>query len=249
MDDRRLVILKFGGSILPDRSSLAAVVDECHGILETGRRVIGVVSAYQGLTDRLATQWGLADPATRPDQATALAAGEFQTADDLRQALLDDGVAATVADLAAIGLRADGDPLDATPVGLDETAVDALLDDHPVVVVPGFVALDTDDRLVLLGRGGSDLTAIHLAAHLRPERCELIKNVDGIYSQDPVDGDHDARPFSRIQHEDATAVGDRVIQPKALELARLRRLEFRVRALQSDDGTTVHPGPDELENH
>lgn len=247
MTDRRLAIMKFGGSILRDRFSLDSVVEECRHAIEDGSRVIAVISAYRGLTDSLERSWLEAGNEDRPDRATALARGEFTTAGDVSGALLSTGIRSTVADLLAIGLRAEGDGDDADPIGLDPVGVESEFRAHDVLVVPGFLAIGTDGRLVLLGRGGSDLTAIHLACHLNPERCELIKDVDGLYSADPSDGDGDEHRFRRIGFDDALALGDRVVQPKALLLARKHRLEFNVRAIGGSIGTTVGPGPTDPE--
>ena len=260
MDDRRLAILKFGGSVLADRSSLGSVVEECRRIAEPGRRVIAVVSAYKGVTDRLAEDWVNRSPADRPDQTRALASGEFQTAADLQAALESGGLRSRTADLAEIGLRAEGDPLDADPVALDVGAVEAHFGnlegrgdregrkDLDVLVVPGFVALDADGGLMLLGRGGSDLTAIHLACHLRPEGCDLIKDVDGLYATDPARSPRTEPRYRRLTFDDATSIVGRVIQRKALDLARISNLEFRVRSIGETTGTVVGGGPTEVDS-
>ena len=254
MGDRRLVILKFGGSVLADRSSLGSVVEECRRVAEPGHRVIAVVSAYKGVTDRLAEDWVNRSPADRPDQTRALAAGEFQTAADLEEALESGGLQSRTADLAEIGLRAEGDPLDADPMALDVAAVEAHFGvfedrkDLDVLVVPGFVALDANGDLMLLGRGGSDLTAIHLACHLRPERCDLIKDVDGLYATDPARSPRTEPRYRRLAFDDATSIVGRVIQRKALDLARISNLEFQVRSIGETTGTVVGHGPTEVDS-
>ena len=252
MPDRPLAILKFGGSILHDRSCLPLVVDECHRIIDGGRRVIAVISAYRGLTDQLAARWAEESATARPDRAVALSAGEFQAATDTQEALHAAGIPARVGDLAAIGFRATGDPLDADPVGLDVGALEAMLQHQKVVVIPGFVALDPSDRLVLLGRGGSDLTAIHLACRMRPDQCDLLKDVDGIYATDPANAGPDARDglsrFERLDFSHAGRLGDQVIQAKALALAEAHGLEFRVRSVGDGAGTVIGSRPTVVEN-
>ena len=252
MADRPLIILKFGGSILHDRSSLSLVVDECRRYLDADRRVIAVISAYRGLTDQLADQWAMEPAANRTHRIVALAAGEFQTANEAREALHAGGIPAVLGDLAAIGFRAEGDPRDADPIGLDVGALETMLQHREVVVIPGFVALDASDELVLLGRGGSDLTAIHLACRMQPNECELLKDVDGIYTNDPAGcspGDQ-KRPsrFERLDFADARRLGDQVVQAKALALAERHGLKFRVRSVGDGAGTVIGSRPTVVEN-
>jgi len=109
-----------------------------------------------------------------------------------------------------------------------------------VVVVPGFIARTARGETVLLGRGGSDLTALFLAHELRASRCRLVKDVDGLYASDPksVIGTRPER-YERLGWEDALNLRGEVVQMKALEFARENRLRFEVAAVGRAEGTVV----------
>src|SRR6185312_489343 len=103
-------------------------------------------------------------------------------------------------------------------------------------VVPGFIGQMQDGRTSLLGRGGSDLSALFLSVHLRG-RCRLLKDVDGVYDHDPHVST--ARCYDSVTWEDALAIGGRIVQQKALRFAREHNQSFEVAALGAKQATTV----------
>jgi aspartokinase len=113
-----------------------------------------------------------------------------------------------------------------------------------VVIVPGFLGRSTRGETTLLGRGGSDLTALFIAHHLRA-RCRLVKDVDGLYDRDPAEGG--ARRFESVCHDDVLALSEGIVQHKAVRFARDVRLEFEVGCLGEDRGTVVGGGESRLE--
>jgi homoserine dehydrogenase len=117
-----------------------------------------------------------------------------------------------------------------------------VLGQNRVAVVPGFVARAQDGSTALLGRGGSDLTALFLAERLRAERCRLIKDVDGLYQHDPNMGVASPPRYRTVSWDDAVALGGGIVQAKALRFARERRLPFEVAALGQEEGTVVDGG-------
>jgi hypothetical protein len=183
----RPVVLKLGGSVLLDATRLRRAVHEIYRWRREGREVVAVVSAFAGRTDEILDRCMRLDPGLEPAGhrrlspfalAAALGAGEAESAAFLGAQLDRAGVPATVLSPGAVGLRADGDPLDATPREVDTGPIERALERDGVVVFPGFVALDAAGRAVTLGRGGSDLTALFLAHALAADRCRLIKDVD-----------------------------------------------------------------------
>jgi homoserine dehydrogenase len=151
-------------------------------------------------------------------------------------------LAQTSSDLA---LRTEGEPLDAEPVAWDGPAVRAGFDRGEAVVVPGFVGRDRSGRPTLLGRGGSDLTALFLATRLDADECRLLKDVDGLYTGDPRESP-DVRRYVTATWRRALAVGNQVVQPKAVRFAERHGIEFSLGALQTRGGTRVGRGPDNL---
>lgn len=244
MPSRPLIVLKFGGSILADEASLPAVVHDIYRYVRSGWNVLAVISAFFGETNRLlarARAFG-----ETPDEhavASLCATGELTSASFLALALDRAGVPAEVLDAASIGLRTQGPPTDAEPLSVDVAAVRAALDRAPAVVVPGFIGRDQHARTTLLGRGGSDATAIFLAAQLDADRCRLVKDVDGLYERDPAAPGPPPARFAELTWDDAARLGGRVLQPKAALFAARVRRPFEVAGRFRAAATLVGPGP------
>lgn len=241
----RVIVLKLGGSILRDDLDFGRAVSEIARWRNAGYAVIGVVSALAGETERLIARARLLGGETADESATAalVATGEQASASMLVLALARAGIGATVLDSAAIDLRTAGEALDAAPVAVDPTRIRAALGAGRTVIVPGFVGRDDHGNATLLGRGGSDLTALFLAARLNA-RCRLVKDVDGLYQSDPALTDRGARRYATLDWAAALllAGGDRgsgVVQGKGVRLAWRHRLEFEVAALGRDDATRI----------
>jgi homoserine dehydrogenase len=237
-----IAVLKFGSSVLGCAADLDRVVDEIFRHVREGRRVVAVVSAFAGETDRLlaeAARYG----ERRDGYATAalLAIGEQTTAALLALALDQSGIVARMLHPRELGLLAEGDPLDSVPVELDRERVLSALTRASVLVVPGFIAVNRQGRTVLLGRGGSDLSAVFIAERLQAE-CILIKDVDGLYVSDPaLPGPPPAR-YCAVSWEEALRVGGELVQPKAIEWARRQRWPFDIAGFGSAKGTHVNDG-------
>ncbi len=243
-----LCVLKFGSSVLPDERALPRAAAEIGRWTRRGFRVIAVVSALGETTDRLIARGVSLSGGGRPDDiafASLQALGEAETVALLGLVLSRSGIPSNTADAATIGLRTGGPTLDATTESVEVSAVWRLLADRPVLVVPGFVGRDELGRATLLGRGGSDLTALFLADRVGAERCVLFKDVDGLYERDPS-ADHGARRFVAVSWEDVLRLDEGIVQHKAVRFARERRLAFNVACLGRDSGTLVGPGPTAL---
>jgi homoserine dehydrogenase len=241
-----LVVLKFGSSVLRTAADLPWVVQAIYAHVRRGERVVAVVSAFAGVTDALysrAREQGSDEHAT----AALVSTGEHESAALLALALDRCGVPARLLAPYAVNLRTRGAPLDAEPADVDVDAFHRALAATPVAVVPGFCGLDDDGHVALLGRGGSDLTALFLADRL-DARCVLVKDVDGLYERDPaLPGPPPAR-FARLTWEDALRVGGKVVQPKTLRTARLHGRTLEIRAIGAPGGTLVGPHAAELQS-
>jgi len=238
-----IAVLKFGSSVLRTPADLPVAVAEIQREARRGRRVIAVVSAYHGVTDQRFEQARLLGNDLHA-QAAYVAKGEEESSTQLATALLAHGSSARYLDADEIGLRAHGEPHDSTPASVDEGRLAAELEAHAALVIPGYVARDLQGHCVLLGRGGSDLTALFLAQRLAAQ-CRLLKDVDGVYESDPARASA-ARRYTRLTWATALAVGGRIIQPRAVQFAQSNGVSFEVSAVGDDCGTTVGPGPDEL---
>ncbi len=241
-----LTVLKFGSSVLPTEDHLGIAVREIQYWTSRGHRVIAVVSAMGDATDRLldrarkdANTSGHADECAT---AALLATGEATTAALLGLALAKAGTPASVLDAAAIGLRTEGPILDSRAVDLDRGAVHRALARRSALVVPGFLGRDEHGQTTLLGRGGSDLTALFLAGELFADQCVLLKDVDGLYDRDPSEDPVNARRYLRANYEDVLQLTGGIVQHKAVRYARDRRTQFTVSAPGRFDGSLIWGG-------
>lgn len=234
-----LAVIKLGSSVLRDPEDLLVATAAIYSRLVRGMRVIAVVSAMGNDTDRLVESAGVAggtDPAT---YARLLATGEERSALLLALALERAGIACSHASVAEAGLVTEGPPLEGEPVRLNRDCLHRLLEKAPVVILPGFAGVDTEGRPTLLGRGGSDLTALFVASELDAQECLLCKDVDGLYEQDPAISTHRPGRFRTAHWDTALAVGGPLVQPRAVEFAARRRLAFEITGPLARAGTRI----------
>ena len=220
-------ILKFGSSVLRSADDLPVAVDEIYRRWRAGRKVLAVVSAFEGVTDRLFEEASRAFGAAGP-QATAayVATGEQRTAALLAGSLRCCGIPARMICPREIGLLARGSSLESEPVQVDRSALERLWESHPILVLPGFYGVDADGNLALFGRGGSDISALFLAAQTNGH-CRLLKDVRGVFDADPAQSIR-ARRFSALSWSRAIEVAGPLIQAKALHYAQHCSLPFEV---------------------
>lgn len=232
-------VLKFGSSVLATEDDLPTVVDEILRERDAGHRVIAVVSAFKGTTDALLQQ--ATRHAAEPCEsalAALVSTGELASAALLAVALRARSVAARVVDAAWSRLTTAGPRLDAIPIGLDPGAICRAFRDVDVVVFPGFVGCGADGAPTLLGRGGSDLTAVYIAHAVGAVVCRLLKDVDGVYTADP-NRSAAAMRYAAATWEDVLRDGAQVVQPKAVRLARRLNRPFSVAAPGQPSGTDI----------
>ena len=234
------IVLKFGSSVLRDVSDLKHVVTEIYRFARRGRKVVAVVSAFAGETDKLYAEASALGAASQSRHAPRLIAlGEDRSAALLAIACDVVGLDARIAGARQLSLRAGGPVDDAHPQSIDEKALRQALLEHDVVIVPGFVAISASGEPVLLGRGGSDLTAVCVADALRLEEVSLIKDVDGVYDRDPAIAGADARRFRFLDWSAARDVAGKLLQPKSIDFAASRGVAVNVRELSAAEGTRV----------
>jgi homoserine dehydrogenase len=237
--EKQIVVLKFGSSVLRHDQDLPKAVREIERWRRAGKQVVVVVSAFGDTTDELTRRASaVSDEPEAALLAALLATGETTTANLLGLALNQSGRAAAVFDVFQAGLRTVGPILDAKLVSLDVERLSNSLRTR-VVVLPGFIGLGDNGTTTLLGRGGSDLTALFLAQQLGAH-CRLVKDVDGLYTSDPNSADGcEAARFECVSYSTALRVGSVVVQGKAIEFAQAHRLHFTISKINSQTATEV----------
>jgi aspartate kinase len=239
-----VTVIKIGGSVLTGAAAYARAAVFVEGRLaeHPNERLVVVVSAEFGVTDRLLAS--ALEIASDPDPATLdllWSTGELRSAALLALHLQSRGVRATALNVHQTGLTEPDVHAGPGRMAIRSLRLSSALARHDVVVAPGFLARGDADAVVSLGRGGSDLTAVLLAAGLGARQCELVKDVPGYFSTDP-NVDASAAHLPVVDFAQALAMADAgcdLVQRQALELARDRRLPLVVRAMDSPTRTIV----------
>ena len=238
-----VAVVKYGSSVLANRGRLPAVVHDIYRLVRRGRRVLAVVSAIGDRTDELLAAAGQFGGRESSEAALAklLATGEEQSAALLSLAANQAGIPCTLLDVETLRLIAKGERLDADPYSLNRRAIELAFRGASVVVVPGFVGRYEHGGSALMGRGGSDLTAVFIADQIRADVCRLVKDVDGIYEHDPADLTVERAPrrFADVTYDDALRVAGVLVQPKAVEYLSAVNRTAVVTSLLHDRGTVV----------
>ncbi|CAM5687070.1 aspartate kinase [Streptomyces aurantiogriseus] len=237
-----VLVQKYGGSSLASLDQIHAVARRVAAARAGGTPVVVVVSARGGATDELlalAAEAGALPPPREVDQL--LTTGETASAALLAMALWEAGTRAGSLAGAQTGIRTVGPSGDAVVDTIDTTHIERLLAGGHVVVVAGFQGTTDDGDPRTLGRGGSDTTAVALAAALGAARCEIYTDVDGVYTADPR-----VVPTARVLAdvpvrvmEEMAFAGARVLHTRAVELAALTGVEIHVRHSAGDGPGTV----------
>lgn len=237
----RVVVMKLGGSIFTGPISYRRAARFIDARVEANPKenFAIVVSARNGETDGLLRE---AEAIVAEPSAAALdllwSTGELQSVARLALHLQAAGVSAAALDVRQTGLRIEARGMEVARAEFDARCIRKAIATHRVVIVPGFLATDSAGAVVTLGRGGSDLTAVLLAAGLGATRCELIKDVPGYFTEDP-NVNAEARHLARISFTEALKMADEgcdLVQRAALETAERCDLPIVVRSLEENGG-------------
>ncbi|KXJ98738.1 MAG: homoserine dehydrogenase [Acidobacteria bacterium OLB17] len=238
MSKERTIVLKFGGSVLRSEEDLPLAVHEIYRHWRQGYRVLAVVSAFEGTTDELLARCEkYGTDRNEHAVATLLATGEAVSAALLSAALKRSGIHSKILSPHQVGIITTGDTLDGEIVEANIAAVDSALDEG-IAIVSGFVGANAAGDATLLGRGGTDLTALFLA-HELSARCVLVKDVEGLFESNPAESAVRPRRFSTVSYATTLERGGELVQPKAVEFARSVSLDFEIASLGSGVATFV----------
>jgi aspartate kinase len=237
-----LIVQKFGGTSVgnPERiSRVAARVKRHH---DAGDRLVVIVSAMSGETDRLIRLAREVSPEpTEREMDVLLATGEQTTIALLAMALHQLGVPAESFTGAQAGIVTDGRHTKARIVNITPRKLHASLDAGHVVIVAGFQGQDPEGDITTLGRGGSDLSAIALAAAVKADLCQIYTDVDGVYTTDPRI-EPAARKIQELSYDEMlemASLGSKVMQSRSVEFAKKFGVVFEVRSSLNDNPGTL----------
>ena len=225
------IVMKFGGTSVADLDRIRNVARRVKRQVDAGNEVAVVVSAMSGVTNQLVA-WcqSLAPLHDAREYDAVVATGEQVTSGLVAIALGELGIAARSWAGWQIALRTDGAHGKARIEGIEGAVLLAAMRTGQVPVVAGFQGIGPDNRVTTLGRGGSDTSAVALAAALRADRCDIYTDVDGIYTTDPRIVAR-ARKLDKIAYEEMlelASVGARVLQTRSVELAMKEAVRVQV---------------------
>jgi aspartate kinase len=237
------IVMKFGGTSVADVERIRHVAALVKREVDSGHQVAVVVSAMAGETNKLvgwARELSALHDAREYD--VVVAAGEQVTAGLTAVALSAIGVSARSWLGWQIPVRTSAMHGSARITSIDPVLLDESLADRQVAVIAGFQGVAPDNRISTLGRGGSDTSAVAVAAALRADRCDIYTDVDGVYTTDPRIVPK-ARRLEKVAFEEMlemASLGAKVLQTRSVEIAMLYRVPVRVLStFDSDNGGTL----------
>ena len=238
-----LIVLKFGGSSLADSERIRRAAKRAIHAAGEGNQVVVVVSAQGDTTDHLIDAAMQINPVPSKRELDAyMAAGEQMSAGLMTMALEAMGCRAVSLTGWQAGLCTDGIHGDARVQFLRGDRICRELDDGKIVVVTGFQGLNEAGDVTTLGRGGSDTTAVALAAFLQADQCHIYTDVDGVYDKDPRRFS-DAVRYEIIDYDDMLKLaqqGAQVLHDRCVELAKEHSVPIRVlSSFRPGEGTLV----------
>ena len=238
-----VIVQKFGGTSVGSIERIEQVADKVAGFRADGHGIVVVVSAMSGETNRLiALAHEVQDRPVLREMDVLVSTGEQVTTALLSMALNKRGVKAKSYNGSQVRILTDDADTKARIKEVDDERLRRDLEDGYVIVVAGFQGVDENGNVTTLGRGGSDTTAVALAAALKADECQIYTDVDGVYTTDPrvVDG---ARRLEKITFEEMlemASMGSKVLQIRAVEFAGKYNVPLRVlHSFQDGPGTLI----------
>jgi len=247
-----IIVQKYGGTSVADADRIRAVANRIIATKENGNQVVVVVSAMGDATDDLiALARSLTDTPDPRELDVLMSTGEIVSSTLLAMTLKHLGHEAISLSGAQAGIKTDASHSRARITGIEPERIHRELHKGRIVIVAGFQGITDSMEVTTLGRGGSDTSAVALAAILGAKICERFTDVDGVYTADPrvVPG---ARRLKEISYEEMLELatyGAKIMHPRAVELGELYNIPILVASsFNGNPGTLIHGGKMEIRN-
>lgn len=242
-----LIVQKYGGTSVGSLDRMRNVAARIKRTRDAGNQVVAVVSAMSGVTDGLIKMAkDLSNNPCERELDVLLATGEQQSIALVTLALRELGIDAVSITGSQAGIHTTGSHTRGRILNMDPTLMRGFLDEGKTLVVAGFQGITPAGMIHTLGRGGSDLTAIAVAASLKADVCQILTDVDGVYTCDPRVVKN-ARKLPEISYDEMLEMassGSKVMQSRSVEFAKKFGVVFEVRSSLNDN-----PGTLVLEEH
>jgi len=247
-----LIVQKYGGTSVGNPERIRNVARRVLETQQDGHRVVVVVSAMSGVTDSLIKLAKEVHPEPNErEMDVLLATGEQTTIALLAMALHALGAKAVSLTGAQAGIVTDGLHTKAKIANITPQRVQQMLDGGNIVIIAGFQGITPEGHITTLGRGGSDLSAIAIAASVKADVCQIYTDVDGVYTSDPRLVPN-ARKLEEISYDEMlelAALGSKVMQARSVEFAKKFGVVFEVRSsFNNNPGTLVKEETNKMED-
>lgn len=238
-----LIVKKFGGSSVKDKEHIFNVAERCVEEYRKGNDVIVVLSAMGDTTDELIEKAREINPnASRREMDMLLTTGEQVSVSLMAMAISTFGVPTVSLNAFQVGMHCTSAYSNARFKKVDTDRIEHELEYHKIVVVTGFQGINKYEDYATLGRGGSDTTAVAIAAALHADACEIYTDVDGVYTADPRIVPN-ARKLEQIGYDEMlelASLGAKVLHNRSVEMAKKYGVQLVVRSsLDRSEGTVV----------
>jgi len=248
-----LIVLKFGGTSVADISRIKNSAEIVKKVKNSGNKVIVVVSAMAGTTNKLVSLCNdistLDSDEKRLEYDAALSTGEALTASLLALGLMESGLKARSLQGWQVRIKSTNQPTMALIEDIDIELLQNLLQLNVIPVITGFQAINSNEQITTLGRGGSDTTAAAIAAAVKADFCDIYTDVDGIYSSDPRLV-HNAKLIEKISYEETLELagsGAKILHPRSVEICMRYKIPIRVfSSFSIKSGTIIMSNIDEI---
>lgn len=247
-----LIVQKYGGTSVAESELIKKAARRIVNTKLEGNSVVAVVSAPGHMTDQLISMANeISDRPCAREMDMLLSAGERMSIALLCMAISDIGEPAVSFTGSQAGIITNGDHTRAKIIDIRGDRIREALKKKRIAIVAGFQGVSTDNDITTLGRGGSDLTAVALAAALGADVCEIYTDVDGVYTANPTVVPN-AKKIGTISYEEMlemAACGSEVMQTRAVEYARRNNITLHVRSsFNNNIGTIINEKGDSMEN-
>lgn len=228
-----LIVQKYGGTSVGSVERIQKVAENIARFKRQGHQLVVAVSAQAGTTDnliKLAQQ--IDEHASAREMDMLLATGEQISIALLAIALNKMGIPAVSLTGHQAGILTDGVHMKARILEVEHERINQELAQGKVIIVAGFQGISADNNITTLGRGGSDTTAVAIAASLKADLCEIYTDVDGIYTADPriVSNPHKLKTISYDEMLELASLGAKVLHPRSVEVAKIHNVRLSVRS-------------------
>lgn len=235
-------VYKYGGNLLKDESNRKKIYDFIKKKNSEGIKIIMVVSAFGRemdcfSTDNLSKNIELLD---NEDKDKVITFGEIYSSLIIKNELLKEGIKVNSVYYDEIGIECDDNYGNGTIVNVDMSYLEELITYYDVIVVPGFIGVSSEGKIISLGRNTSDLTGVVICDYFKLDKVNIIKEVDGVYSKDPKKGE--GKFIDRLSYDEMLVIvkaGSKMFSKKTLEYAKDKRVIIEVKGLDKEEGTII----------